>query len=118
MTQEVESTIDGSSPGVYLISWKGLGANQTGAWKHSYLAEHLSAQVSGDFGAGAKVTFEGSNKNPPGASTIKEDGSPLAFFDEGIRRIKTRMFWIRPIVTGGDPSTKLDVDLFLAHRLR
>lgn len=71
-----------------------------------------SVQVAGTFG-GASVSFEGSNDGINWAVLTDPQGNPLTFTSPKIEMITEASWWARPVVTGGDGSTSINVLVLL-----
>lgn len=71
-----------------------------------------SVQVAGTFG-GATVSFEGSNDGINWCVLTDPQGNPLTFTSPKIEMVTEASWWARPVVTGGDGSTSLNVLVLL-----
>jgi hypothetical protein len=101
--------------GVYVVKWIGFQvAGDTGKPFECPHYADKSVQVIGTFG-GATVTIQGSNmKDTPTYATLNDDGgTALTFTSAGIKKIRENTYWVRPIISGGDETTNLDVYLLV-----
>jgi hypothetical protein len=98
-----------------LISWKGLGLNDTGkpypCWCHS----DKSIQIVGTFGSGGKCVIEGSNMDitPIWATLADPQGNLLEVIAAKIEAILENPYQIRPNITAGDGTTNLDIYMIM-----
>ena len=106
------------TPSSLMVQWTGLLLNDDGTWFVPQDCADRTVHVRGTFG-GATVTFQGSNEPGPVASTTPaagvtlsdQTGAPLSFTAAGARLVAEASRWVRPVVTGGDGTTALTVDL-------
>lgn len=69
-----------------------------------------TVQVAGTFG-GATVTLQGSN-NDVGYHTLTDpQGNALSFSAAGLETVMELPFFIKPVISGGDGTTALDIIL-------
>ncbi len=98
---------------MYLVKWESLTlAGDSGAPFACPNYTDKSIQVFGTFG-GATVTIQGSNviDSPTYATLNDPSGTSLAITSAGIKQVLENTYWIRPIVSGGDTTTDLDIYL-------
>jgi len=102
------------TPLVTVVQWTGLLVGDDG---RAYIpSDHpdRTVQVRGTFG-GATLAFQGSND--PGASPAvwftltNQAATALSFTSAGGGKVIEATRWVRPLVTGGDGTTSLTVDL-------
>lgn len=78
-----------------------------------------SIQVTGTFGAGGTLVWEGTNAEVPGGATWATlndpQGNPLSFTSARIEQISEYTRWMRPRVTAGDGTTSLTVRMLVAR---
>lgn len=101
--------------GIYLVKWTGFQvAGDTGTPFACPNYPDKSIQVVGTFG-GATVTIQGSNMidNPTYATLNDGTGAALTITSAGIKQILENTYWVRPIISGGDANTNLDVYLLV-----
>lgn len=73
-----------------------------------------SVQVIGNFSGPATLTFQGSNDDTNWAPLTDPTGAAIAFTAAGIKQIMEFTRFVRPLVSGEDGST--DIDVFLHVR--
>ena len=73
--------------------------------------------ITGSFGAGGTLVFEGSNTGVNYYPLTNPQGVPLVITAAGISEITEVVRFARPHVTGGDGTTSLQVTMFF-RRLR
>jgi hypothetical protein len=99
------------------VVWTGLKAGEAGAPFVLHGGPDRSVQVTGNFGAGASLVWEGSNSlNEAGAvyfTLTDPQGNPLTFTTARLEQVTEYTRWVRPRVIGGDAATALTVNLFL-----
>jgi hypothetical protein len=94
-----------------LVSWSPLqNGDQGDAIPFSQYADK-SVQVTGIFGAGGGVTFEGSNDGVNYAPLTDAQGNDLNFSAAKIEIVCEATYLVRPRVTAGDGTTSLSVIL-------
>lgn len=94
-----------------LVSWTPLQNGDDGdAIPFSQYADK-SVQVTGIFGAGGAVTFEGSNDGVTWAALTDAQGNDLNFTTAKIEQVIEITYRVRPRVTAGDGTTSLSVTL-------
>lgn len=75
-------------------------------------------QVAGTFGVGGSVNIEGSNNGVAWAVLADPQGNPLTFTAARIEQVLESPRFIRPIVTAGDGTTNLTVNVFCRRSLK
>jgi hypothetical protein len=103
-TTDVALTNDGS---VKLLTWASMANGDDGTPMASPEYADLCVQVSGTFGAGGTILWEGSNDNSTWATLNNVQGTALSLTAAAIKQIAERPLWIRPRVSGGDGTTAL-----------
>lgn len=112
------ATASQETPRSTAVQWTGLLLNDDGSWFLPEDRADRTIHVRGTFG-GATVTFQGSNEPGPVATTTPasgvvltdQAGAPLSFTAAGARVVAEASRWVRPLVTGGDGTTSLTVDM-------
>jgi hypothetical protein len=97
------------------VQWTGLLQGDDGAWVELQDHADRALHVRGTFG-GATVTFQGSNEPtaPAGAGVVLTSaptGASISLTAAGARQIVEAMRWVRPVLSGGDGTTSLTVDV-------
>jgi hypothetical protein len=77
-----------------------------------------SVQVTGTFGAGGAVVFEGSNDGVNFYTLNSPQGSALSVTVAGLTQVTEASAWMRPRITGGDGTTSLTVTVCARRTLR
>lgn len=74
-----------------------------------------TVQVTGTFGIGGTIVFEGSLEQIPTSWFPLRDptSTAISFTAAGGRSVLENVLWIRPLVTGGDGTTALVARLLL-----
>lgn len=110
-TKPSTSTPTGNSSS-FVATWAGLAANDDGAAIKFAQFTDKSVQVSGVFG-GASVRLAGSNDGVSYLPLTDPQGNALDIATAKIKAVTEATFWVKPIVTGGDGTTMLDVSVLL-----
>lgn len=101
----------------HVAVWTGLLNTDDGAPVKMPESADRSGQVTGTFGAGGSLQWEGSNDitNPPTNWFLLHDpqGLTTARTAAGLVLIEEATLWIRPRVTAGDGTTVLQANLLL-----
>jgi hypothetical protein len=107
-----------------LVHWATLTTDDaSGSWFESFgpFCDHKSVHVFGTFN-GAQISIEGANLASPGAGQShvlhSNTGYELLFTEGDIRSVDEVPHGIRPVLTGGDESTDVDVYLFCVSSSR
>jgi hypothetical protein len=95
------------------VTWTGLLTTDDGAWFDCRDFADRTVQVFGTFGAGGGLTMQGSNEpTPTNPFTLTDQGGTnVALTAAGGRLLAEAPRWVRPLVTGGDGTTSLTVEL-------
>lgn len=115
----VSPTVSSQWRGIFLVKWEALQvAGDTGAPFACPNYPIKSIQIVGTFG-GATVTMQGSNiiDSPVYASLTYDGSNAIALSSAGMKKIWENTYWVRPILSGGNVTTSLDVYL-LVHTER
>ena len=106
-------TQDGSAK---LVTWASLANGDDGAWLQLPEFGDRCVQVSGTFGVGGTVVFEGTNDTAIAGVTLNNAQSgPLSLTAVGVKQVVEIPLFVRPRVTAGDGTTALIVSI-LARR--
>ena len=103
----------GQDPDLVLL-WEALvqGSLDGAAVELPGFAER-SVQVTGNFSGPATLTMQGSNDGGTTWATLLDPfGNPIAFTAAGLKQIMELTKEIRPLVSGEDGSTDLDVTIY------
>lgn len=100
-----------------LISWPALANGDVGAAANLSIYPNKTLHVYGTFGAGGSVTLRGSNKAAPDP-TVAADWFTMSDWVGAVTRtaaggslMRDQPLWLSPIVTAGDGTTALTLDL-------
>ena len=98
-----------------VITWADLtqADSDLGAAVSTVAFPDRAVQVAGTFGVGGAVVIEGSIDGSNYAPLTDPQGNALSFTAAKIEAISELVRFIRPRVTGGDPSTSLTVSLIV-----
>lgn len=94
--------------------WSGLLNGDDGAAESAGRLSDRSVQISGTFGAGGSVTIQGSNDGSTWATLRDPAGAALTFTTADLKEVLENTQFLRPIVTAGDGTTNLTVQLVSA----
>ncbi len=99
--------------GIVSATWEGLlqSGPDDGNGLHFGNVDGLTVQLLGTLGTGGAVTMQGSNDGGTTWGTLTDKGGVAIVMDAigEMFEISNRPGLIRPLVTGGDGSTDLDV---------
>lgn len=108
--------------GIWLVKWVGVKQNDTMTpFPAAGTAPDKSVQVSGTFGAAGTITIEGSNwapgeSTPVYAGLTDPQANALSFTSAKIEAILENISLIRPVLTGGDGTTSLNIRILMTLR--
>jgi len=101
-----------------IIGWSGLLNGDTGAAVELIDYADKTVTITGTFGSGGSITLQGSNNgtnwfplNDPSSTAITKTSAGMEAVLEGPR-------YIRPIVTAGDGTTNLAVQMCCRRSVR
>jgi hypothetical protein len=77
-----------------------------------------SVQVTGTFGAGGTVVFEGSNDGLNYYTLSNPQNVAISVTTAGITQVTEATAWMRPRITGGDGTTSLTVTVCARRTMR
>jgi hypothetical protein len=77
-----------------------------------------SVQVTGTFGTGGTVVFEGSNDGVNYSTLSNLQGNAISITAAGLTQVTEASAWMRPRITGGDGTTSLTVTVCARRTLR
>jgi hypothetical protein len=100
------------------LAWGPLASGDDGEPVGQFPGADRSVQVTGTFGAGGSVVFEGSNDldAPTNWFTLTDpQGNPLSFSTARLEQISEYTVWARPRVVGGDGTTALTVRVLVSR---
>ena len=100
------------------IKWTPLANGDDGQWFDTQDFPDISVQVFGTFGVGGNLRVQGTNELVPANPAILADsqGNALDITAAKIEQVLENVRWIRPIVTAGDGTTALTVQLYGGRR--
>lgn len=99
---------------VLRTQWTGLLNGDDGNPESPGRLSDRSIQVSGTFGAGGSVSIQGSNDGINWVILRAPDSTPLTFTAADLKEILENTQYVRPVVTAGDGTTSLTVNLLSA----
>lgn len=103
-------------PRARAVSWTPV-ANTDDGQAYSVFGADKSVQVTGVFGAGGTVVFEGTNDPNPLSATwftlTDPQGNALTFNTARLEQVSEYTRWVRPRVTAGDGTTALTVRMYV-----
>jgi hypothetical protein len=98
--------------------WTPLANGDVGAAVYAWPGADRSFAVTGTFGTGGTLVWQGSNDltSPTNWFTLSDpQGTALSLTSSKFKQIEEYALWMRPSVTAGDGTTALTVN-FLASR--
>ncbi len=101
----------GQTNSVRLVTWTGLLNGDDGSPFEFVDWADRAIQVSGTFGVGGTVLFEGSNDGTTWATLADLSGTAISLSAAGIKQVGDSPLFVRPRVSAGDGSTSLVVTL-------
>lgn len=113
-TKALTITIPAGDQLVRKFQWAALALNDDGApigpeWSHY---PDRSVQVTGTFGAGGSISWEGSNDGTNWATLNTPAGAAITLTAAGLKQVLEGSLYARPHVTAGDGTTALVVTVF------
>lgn len=95
------------------LTWANLtgGDDGTAAQRAQYTDK--SVQVFGNFGTDGALEFKGSNNGVNWHTLTDPLGNPIRLTAENIKLVSEATLWVKPFVTGTDPTIDLTVVLLL-----
>jgi hypothetical protein len=98
----------------FVVRWPALANGDSGEAISFSQYSDRSVQVSGIFGAGGSLRFEGSNDNGINWSVLTDpQGNDLNVTLAKIEMVTEVTWMVRPRVTAGDGTTSIDVNLLI-----
>jgi len=97
----------------HVIQWSGLLNTDDGTPIEMPGSADRSIQITGTFGAGGTIVFEGSNDGTNYASLTDPQGNAISKTAAGIEAIAELTRYVRPRVTAGDGTTNLVATLLV-----
>lgn len=109
----LSGTNNGIPVGTYVVTWGPMANGDVGSPFLCCNFPDKSVEVSGTFGAGGTVTFQGTNMvTSPTYSTLRDaTGATLSITATDLRSILENPLQVRPNITAGDGTTSLTVSL-------
>lgn len=102
----------------WVISWALANGDVGQPYGDSGDQADRSLQVSGTFGVGGSVTFEGSNDNSNWFTLHDLQGNNLTYTAAGLKQVQEVALWVRPNCTAGDGTTALTASLLTTSSAR
>lgn len=95
-----------------LVTWSGLLNTDTGVPVSLTDFPDRTIQLTGTFGSGGEVTFQGSNNGTDYVVLTDPQGNALTMTAGRIEVVTETPRYVRPSVTGGDGTTNLTLIMF------
>lgn len=95
-----------------LVIWTGLLNTDTGSPVSLTDFPDRTIQLTGTFGTGGEVTFQGSNDGTNWNTLTDPQGNALTKTAASLEVVTETPRYVRPSVTGGDGSTSLTLTMF------
>lgn len=99
---------------VLRTQWTGLLNGDDGNPETPGRLSDRSVQISGTFGAGGSISIQGSNDGINWTILRDPAGAALTFTTADLKEVLENTQYIRPVVTAGDGTTSLTVNLLSA----
>lgn len=96
-----------------VVNWEGLANGDVGEPILFSQYTDKSLQVTGVFGAGGALRFEGSNDGENWATLTDPQGNALDFTTAKIEMVTEATWFVRPSVPTGDGTTLLNAHLLI-----
>lgn len=99
-----------------IILWEALTTtNLDGDWVETLMLSDMTVQVLGSFTGTPTLTMQGSNDGGTTAVTLTDPAAvDITFSAAGGSQILENYGWVRPLLSGGDGTT--DIDVYLAAK--
>ncbi len=114
--------VDTGITNVHQVIWSGLDSDDSGVPVKFAKYSDKTVQIYGTFGAAGSVTLQGSNDprcdaaHPDHANAVYStltdpQANAITKTSAAIEEVLENPLWIRPLVTGGDGTTSITVNL-------
>jgi hypothetical protein len=101
----------------HIISWTPLANGDSGSPIEMPGSADRSIQISGTFGAGGTIVFEGSNDGTNYVTLTDPQGNAISKTAASIEAVTELTRYVRPRVTAGDGTTALTATLIVRRIL-
>jgi hypothetical protein len=101
-----------------LITWTLLDLDDSGAPVELVDYPDKTATITGTFGVGGSITLQGSNNNTDWFALTDGQGNAITKTASGMELIVENPRYVRPLVTAGDGSTNLTVQILCRRSVR
>jgi hypothetical protein len=101
-----------------IIGWTGLLNGDTGAAVELIDYADKTVTITGTFGVGGSITMQGSNNNSDWFALTDPSSTAITKTAAGMEAILEAPRYIRPIVTAGDGTTSLTVQMCCRRSVR
>lgn len=116
-TKTLTATQPGGHRNAVLITWATLANGDDGTPYEGADFADRTVQITGTFGAGGSITFEGSNDGTNYVALTDPQGNAVTKTAAAIETLEETPRYVRPRVTAGDGTTALVVTLFARRSL-
>lgn len=101
-----------------ILGWSGLDSDDSGA--PAQLADYpdKTVTITGTFGAGGTIKIQGSNNGTDWFTVTDAQGNAIEKTAASMELITENPLYIRPLVTGGDGTTALAVQILCLRSTR
>lgn len=99
----------------HVVSWTPLANGDSGAPVQMPGAALRSIQITGTFGSGGTIVFEGSNDGTNYVTLTDLQGNAVSKTAAAIEGIQEVTLYVRPRVTAGDGDTSLTATLLMGR---
>jgi len=109
------TSIDTFGDHCHIVAWSGLtsATTDTGSPLEMGGSADRSIQITGTFGAGGTLLFEGSNDGTTYATLTDPQGNALSITAAKIETVMELCRFVRPRISAGDGTTSLVCTMFL-----
>lgn len=94
-----------------IIGWTGLDSDDSGSPAQMADFPDKTVTITGTFGTGGAISIQGSNNNTNWFSLTDPQGNPIEKTAAAMELITENPLYIRPLVTAGDGTTSLTVQV-------
>lgn len=101
-----------------LIGWTGLDSDDSGSPAEVLDYPDKTVTITGTFGTGGSITMQGSNDNSNWFSLTDPQGNAITKTAAAMELISECPRYIRPLVTAGDGTTSLAVQVLCLRATR
>jgi len=101
-----------------VITWAGLDSDDSGEPVELVDYPDRTLTITGTFGAGGSISLQGSNDGTNWFSITDPQGNAITKTAAAMELVVETPRYMRPIVTAGDGTTSLTVQLFCRRSVR